>query len=241
MPPLQLLPAITCRNPAENRKDWDWPRPPPVEGQDRFCDPGLVVGMLNSPSGSSGRHVSLLSGTAHNLSQGRGYLVGLRYEDTNHTTMCVAPGKQTHTQGLGPCSGDDHARVTAGTLTLVEGTVLSFWIAPVQPIRSGIQMACHKQLQLLYATGSLAYHSSCVFLSFWKLLLCPSWKVIPRARFATPMLCSKRGKINGPIRKTHFGVKHRRTPFTNFRNRSHLAVCKTHHNITSAMFQKRQD
>ena len=89
MPPLQLLPAITCRNPAENRKDWDWPRPPPVEGQDRFCDPGLVVGMLNSPSGSSGRHVSLLSGTAHNLSHRVGATWWACDTRTRTTRPCV--------------------------------------------------------------------------------------------------------------------------------------------------------
>ena len=49
------------------------------------------------------------------------------------------------------------------------------------------------------------------------------------------MLCSKRGKIDGPVRKNHSSlvannpVQHQRTPFANFRNRSHLAVRKTHH------------
>ena len=50
------------------------------------------------------------------------------------------------------------------------------------------------------------------------------------------ILCSKRGKINGPVRKTHSSVlvannpvQHQRTPFANFRNRSHRAVRKTHH------------
>ena len=49
------------------------------------------------------------------------------------------------------------------------------------------------------------------------------------------MLCSKRGKISGPDRKTHSSilvannpVQHQRTPFANFRNRSHLAIRKTH-------------
>ena len=48
------------------------------------------------------------------------------------------------------------------------------------------------------------------------------------------MLCSKRGKINGPVRKTHSSVlvanspeEHQITPFANFENRSHLAVRKT--------------
>ena len=55
------------------------------------------------------------------------------------------------------------------------------------------------------------------------------------------MLCSRRGKINGPVRKTHSSVllvnspeEHQITPFANCGNRSHLAVRKTHH-----MFHKR--
>ena len=54
------------------------------------------------------------------------------------------------------------------------------------------------------------------------------------------MLCSKRGKINGPVRKTHSSVlvsnnpeEHQITPFANFRNRSHLAVRKTHQKGTT--------
>ena len=61
--------------------------------------------------------------------------------------------------------------------------------------------------------------------------------LIPRAQGSERlMLCSKRGNINGPVRKTHSSVlvanspeKHQRTPFANFRTRSHLAVRKTHH------------
>ena len=58
--------------------------------------------------------------------------------------------------------------------------------------------------------------------------------------YIAPVLCSKRGKINGPVRKTHSSVlvanspeKHQRTLFANFENRSHLAVRKTHHGICS--------
>ena len=53
--------------------------------------------------------------------------------------------------------------------------------------------------------------------------------------FDCTLLCSKRGKIHGPVRKTHSSVlvannpvQHQRTLFANFGNRSHLAVRKTH-------------
>ena len=59
------------------------------------------------------------------------------------------------------------------------------------------------------------------------------------------LLCSKRGKINGPVRKTNSSVlvaynpvQHQRTPFANFRNRSHLAVRKTHHGGASVKHKK---
>ena len=49
------------------------------------------------------------------------------------------------------------------------------------------------------------------------------------------MVCSKRGKINGPVRKTHSSVlvannpvQHQKTTFAIFGNRSHLAVRKKH-------------
>ena len=65
---------------------------------------------------------------------------------------------------------------------------------------------------------------------------CQGCDILLCSEYIVSVLWSKRGKIKGPVRKTHSSVlvannpvQHQRTPFANFRNRSHLAVRKTHH------------
>ena len=70
--------------------------------------------------------------------------------------------------------------------------------------------------------------------------------VFCNAPWRDQLLCSKRGKINGPVRKNHSSVlvannpvQHQRTPFAKFRNRSHLAVRKTRHRVKTRFKKER--